>query len=599
MQLENIKNIEIGYGQKIIRHLEQNKIIYYTFFSALMKSVIFLLLLGSDDIIDNHIYFTGSYSGIYIIFLISFSFLFESYLRKWYLLSINFIISLLLMIDVFYFKVFNTFPSLYSIMQLKDIREVSNGLFSLFNLIYVCFFIDILVLLVVLIVKKQSTQCKKNIKVFVALIIISCLGISQMPLKSTKLHDKEYFLTKYSPFAYHIADAYAFFLEDKHVRLTSEDKAKIEKWYYDKNIEQLSDNEYKGIFKEKNLVLIQFESLEDFVINRKINGKEITPNLNMLIKNGFYFSNIYDQTGDGTSSDANLLVNTSTYPIKDGSTFYKYGNSTYNSLPRILKKYGYFSQDFYPTCGSFWNWEQNQKAFGYDKFIDCTNFNFKEEIGMGITDKDLFQQINLMMSNIQQPFLTYICNLSSHMPFDLPPEYRELDLYEELNDSYLGGYFESVHYSDKYLGEFIQNLEEKKLLNNTVIVIFGDHRGLNAYYKDEINKLKTRQDWWTVKELKVPLIIYNKDLNGEEIKTIGGLIDVLPTLLYLLDVDKNYYKDTVMGRNLLNTNENFVVLHNGTYKGGIINETKKYHAIEGLDIADMVITGDYFGKREK
>lgn len=594
MEVENTQNYYVNYREKIFLHLNKYGIVYGTIFFILLKCYIFLLW---SDYFSSHLVYIF-FSGMYVIFIASFSLLFKTSLRRWYLLFINFIISLLLVIDLLYYKSFSTVPSLYSIKQIKDLGLIINSAFTLIHLEYF-FFLDILVFLILFVISKQYYEYSRKIKSFVAIIIICCFCISFAPLTSAQLDDKEYITMTYSPIAYHFADAYIFFFERKAENLTPEKISEINKWYAE-NKENLLDNKYKGIFKGKNIIFIQFESLENFVINQKINGKEITPTLNKLINKGLYFSNIYDQTKEGTSADASLLVNTSLYPIKNGNVFYKFADNTYNSLPKIFKKYGFTSLDIYPVHGDFWNWENAQKSFGYDRFIDDSSFNIygKECIGLGISDKDLFEQSDDYIYEMKQPFLAFISNLSSHMPFELPRAYRELNLDQELNNSYLGGYLESIHYSDKQIGEFISKISEKGLIDNTVIVIYGDHGGVHAYYNKEIEKLHLAESnsWMIKNNNEIPLIIYSNNIECEEIKKNGGLVDVLPTICYLYGIEENEYINTAMGRNLLNTERDCTILADKTFIGTSQTEQEKQHVIQGIDMADIIIRGNYFKK---
>ncbi len=105
--------------------------------------------------------------------------------------------------------------------------------------------------------------------------------------------------------------------------------------------------------KGKNLIYIQVESLENFVIGKTVNGKEITPNLNKLVQKSLYFPNTFEQVNEGTSSDADLMVNTSMLPLRQGSTFFRYPNTNYNSLPNLLEGEGYATSAIHPDKGSF------------------------------------------------------------------------------------------------------------------------------------------------------------------------------------------------------------------------------------------------------
>ena len=351
------------------------------------------------------------------------------------------------------------------------------------------------------------------------------------------------------------------------------------------------------MFKGKNLLIIQFESLEKFVINQKIDGQEITPNLNKLLKNSLYFTNYYEQVGEGTSSDADLMTNTSIYPISSGATFFSYPDTHYISLPKLFNNMGYTTTAIHPDSGSFWNWMPALKAFGFGTCIDSSRYNITETIGMGISDGTYLPQVEPIIVKQKQPFYTFLVTLSSHIPFQLPNKYKELKLSLALDNSKLGGYFQCIHYSDKQLGIFFDNLKKDGILDNTVIVIYGDHEGVHKYYAPEIRDLKPSETWWLDNHKQLPLIIYNNQLKGEEIKTIGGQIDLFPTVASLMGIDQKNYSGSVIGRNLLNTNKNFVVLRSKQFISDKPNDKEKASATQGLSIADSVIRSDYFNGR--
>ncbi|MDZ5001173.1 LTA synthase family protein, partial [Clostridium perfringens] len=117
-----------------------------------------------------------------------------------------------------------------------------------------------------------------------------------------------------SPLGYHGFDLVYFTGRNKE--LTNSDINEVKTWL-DNNKEIIPDNEYKGMLEGKNLIAIQVESLENFVINKKVYGQEITPTLNKLLSQSLYFDNIYEQNNSGTSSDADLMVNTSIFPVRE------------------------------------------------------------------------------------------------------------------------------------------------------------------------------------------------------------------------------------------------------------------------------------------
>jgi len=452
----------------------------------------------------------------------------------------------------------------------------------------------------------------KAIKTFLIAFIIPLIYVIYVPFNINVLGNENvhnsYLFDDYDPtntckyftsVGYHVIDLYTVYRDSKPYTLTDKENEKIEEYYKWKN-EDLPNNEYAGISKGKNLIVIQVESLEDFVIGKSIDGQEITPNLNKLVNESIYFPNIYEQVNEGTSSDSDLMINTSMLPLRRGCTFFRYPNTTYNSLPKILGNEGYSQISIHPDKGSFWNYTNALRGgIAFEEFIDYFAFDHSDEIGMGISDKSYFSQTADKLKDLKTPFYAHTITLTSHGPFDLPTNLRELKLNSELDESELGGYFQSVHYTDAAIKEFLDKLDSQGLLDNTTIAIVGDHTGVHKYYNSSIENLSNKEDWFLDNgEPTVPLIIYTKNstVAPKTFDTFGGQMDIMPTLLYMLGVDSNVYQNTALGRNLLNTNRNISITTNGVVRGDNVSEEDAKQLTNILELSDKMIRSNYFNK---
>lgn len=551
-------------------------------------------------------YFFKYYAAFAAIFL-SFGLLFKGIGKYVYMLIINGFLTLLIIIDLWYFRGFLTMPSALVVTQTSNLDNMSNTILSMTSNYDFIFIMDFIILAVYLILFRNNfKKVKSNLKGFLLVLIISIIYIGYVPFNIHILKREvknDYIFSNYdatntakyfSPIGYHVFDLYTVYKDSKPYKLTAEDKKDIEDYYKFKN-ENLPDNKYKGLFKDKNLLVIQVESLESFVIGQKVDGKEITPNLNKMLNNSLYFKNVFEQVNEGTSSDSDLMINTSMLPLRRGTAFFRYPNTTYYSLPKLLEESGYETNAIHSDKGSFWNYAQGLKGIGFQNFMDYSSFIDDEQIGLGISDGTAFKQTIPKIKKMKQPFYTFQVTLSSHGPFDLPEKYQELDLKGELSNNILGGYFESVHYTDKQIGIFLDNLDKEGLLDNTVVVIEGDHTGVHKYYNDKIEKLNNAEKWWLDNgDHTVPFIIYNKNFNEPvQSELYGGQVDIMPTLLYLMGIDDEKYINSALGRNLLNTNRSFAVLADRTIKGEL-NKDEKNQLIKVLDISDKLIRSNYF-----
>lgn len=586
----------------------------FTILAMLSKSVLFLGLINNDNATEFD--FTKAFYSFssppsmevyvsFIVIVLSFAFLCQNRTRLWLLIGCNTLFSILLVADLMYYRSYSSFVNPYLVSQTSNLNNLSSSIISMLRPIDLIFILDLFILIGIgLTFKKLYFKVRRNIGTFVILLVLSvsyiCFQHVQLDLKGKGdgmlfrvAWSPNQTMSNLSPLGYHSFDIYNYLKNSRIEKLTPGESQEIKNWFA-QNQEKLPPNEYKSIFKGKNLIMIQVESLETSVINQKIDGQEITPNLNKLLANSLYFSNFYEQVYNGSSSDADLIANTSVYPVRTGATFFRFPYNTYNSLPKLLQEDGYSTLAIHPDKGSYWNWMPALTAIGFEKTIDESYFKMDEKIGLGISDGSYFKQIAPIISAQKQPFYNFMVTLTSHNPFDLPAQYRLLTLSEDFNKTKLGGYFQSIRYTDEQIGNFLDTLEESGVLDNTVVVIYGDHTGVHKYYNDEVKEIQPQESWWLDDSKRIPLVIYNKEMTGREISLTGGQIDTMPTVAYLMGISEDRYTQTVFGRNLLNTKKDFVVLSNRLCLGKVDSIVEQENQIKGIDISDLVIRKNFF-----
>ncbi|WP_308780470.1 LTA synthase family protein [uncultured Clostridium sp.] len=581
------------------------------FISITLKCIVFQgFVTSSDPYILNFSNGLSSakpfinYYYAFILIFLSFSLLFKGKGRVIYLFVIDIIITALIFLDLGYFRGFLTMPSALLLTQTANLDNMGGTISSMFSKLDFLLLIDFIILAIyVFFTRKSYTNVKRRAPLtFIVMILSSILFIAYVPFNLHILKNEDvkngYIFSNYdptntaryfSPIGYHIFDVYNVYKDSKPYELTEEETTKINEFFQAK--ENLEDNKYAGMLKGKNLIVIQVESLESFIVGKEVNGQKITPVMDELISKGLYFPNIYEQVNEGTSSDSDLMINTSMFPLRRGSTFFRYPSTEYNSLPNLLEEMSYDTIAIHPDKGSFWNYVNGLKGIGFNEFIDYYSFNIDEEIGLGISDESYFRQVVPMLKNLKEPFYAFTVTLTSHGPFDLPKEKRVLNLDSELDKSELGGYFESIKYTDAQIGEFLKQLDKEGLLDDTVVVIEGDHTGVHKYYNSSIEKLSNKEDWYLDNgHHTIPFIIWSKDMNeGKTFDTIGGQIDIMPSLLYLMGVDNEKYINTAIGRNLLNTNKSFAVLTNLEVVGENLTDEEKEMYKNIVDLSDKMI----------
>ena len=318
----------------------------------------------------------------------------------------------------------------------------------------------------------------------------------------------------------------------------------------------------------RNLILVQCESLQYFVIGLRVNGVEVAPNLNRFTRECVYFRNAWNQTAGGLSSDSEFMANTGMFPAPSGAAYTEFDGNDYNSLPRHMRTKGYRTVAFQGTPGPFWNSLIMHHRLGFEKDYSRTTFPNGEIIGLGLSDRAIFSEALKAIAHLKNPFYAFVVTLSSHHPFD----FEGLDdvgfvLPRELQGTLVGNYLISIHYFDREFGRFVDGLRREKLLDKSLLVVYGDHPAIPAEYREEMGKLPGMKiasslDW--KKTGRVPLLfrIPGKERITGTSDIDTGQMDILPTVAGLMGLDIH----TVFGKDLFAANhQDPVVFRNGSY----------------------------------
>jgi len=515
-----------------------------------------------------------------------------------------------------------TIPVFYQV-NFKIVSSVDESILSIFKIKDIIYILDLpfMIGFIVFFIKKGVRQIKLKAR-FIAFLVVIALGASIFTL-SYKRHnesmfpyDNNYIIRSLGILYFHFYDA-SDFLENQifgERNLVPQEKAEIEAFYRNRS---KTGNNLRGVAQGKNLIMVQVEALQGFVINNTINGKEITPNLNKLIKECLYFDNIYYQVSGGNTSDAEFLSNVSLYPLYEGSVYSRFPNNTYYSLPKALKELGYTTSVFHAFDADFWNRREAYKAIGFDNYYYVDHYikdDFAGWDGTALSDASFFRQ-SIEKFDKEKPFYSFLITLSSHHPFTYFEDFDfDVGKYE---GTYFGNYLKAVNYADKCLGQFINDLKAKGLWDNSLVVIYGDHQGVTkqecAAMFEYLDIGYSECEW--IKLQKVPLIIHYPGLeNGSVYSNIGGEVDIFPTIANLMGFTPKY----AIGKDLINTNESYAILRNGSivsnefiyisneqalydYNTGdplpINNYVKKINAlINELCVSDIILEKDAFKK---
>lgn len=452
-------------------------------------------------------------------------------------------------------------------------------------------------------VKTGKIQAMNIFVVACVFFCIFCSMLTSLDLgRLYKLWNREFIVTKFGLYTYHINDIVDTLKPTLNPLFGYDEKAKVFREYYSNKTDLVIKNEYSNIFKDKNMIVIHAESIQQFVIDLKFNEVELTPTLNKLAHEGMYFSNFYAQEGVGTSSDTEFTFNTSLLPVSSGTVFVNYWNRDYITIPKLLNEKGYYSFSMHGNNGTYWNRNVVHKEFGYDKFFNGeVDFDLDEKIGLGLSDKSFFRQAVTKIKEISELNSKYygtLITLTNHTPFsdiikkgivDYDVDYKYKAYNEEtdeieivsapyLENTKLGNYLKSVHYADEAIGQFINDLDSNNLLDDTIIVIYGDHDA--KLKKDEYNHFYNynpytdsllSEDDPDYKEVdffemainkKVPFIIWSKNEKFFlETKKVMGMYDIMPTLGNMF----GFYNPYALGNDIFSIDNNVVVFPSGNW----------------------------------
>lgn len=478
--------------------------------------------------------------------------------------------------------------------------------------------------------EKSKKLLIKTLTMGITVLIIMLVTMTSIEYgRLQKQWNREYLVMKFGIYFYQINDVVKS-LEPRVNTLFGYDQAlKEHKDFYSKK-ETTKENKYTNIFKGKNVIAIHAESIMTDVIYKEFNDKEVSPNINKLAKEGLYFSNFYSQVSVGTSSDTEFTLATSILPVSNGTVFVNYWDRKYESMYQYFRDQNYYVASFHGNTGAFWNRIVMHKNLGYNRLYSKSDYDIDETIGLGISDKLFFKQSVPKLQDIADkgnPFFATMIMLSNHTPFDSAKAYddykttmkvtrtntsgkkEEVEL-PYLEGTKLGNYYNSVHYADSAIGEFLAELDTAGLLDNTVVILYGDHDARlpeNDYefannYDIETGEKYDKTDSRYVEEdyykyelnRKVPFIIWTKDKQfKKEIKTVAGMYDVMPTLGNMFGFTPKYN----LGHDLFSFKNNIVVFPNGNW----VTDKMYYNSQkdEYLLLKDSIVTIEEVDKNKE
>lgn len=367
--------------------------------------------------------------------------------------------------------------------------------------------------------------------------------------------------------------------------ITPEKQAEIERWLASQPKHQPADSVTE---KRSNLLIVFAESLESWVLEKKVDGKEITPCLNSLLKekSTLYAPNVLTQVKGGRSIDAQLMICSGLLPLMSGTYSSLYYDNTFYTLQKAMRGQKH-SRSYLLTIDKVSTWNQGAvaRSFGTDTIISYHDFKMTEAFGTHkrIGDASFFQQCREKIErgevwkpgeSVYMQFVTY----SGHAPFKLPDHLRTITFPASIPEK-VADYMTTAHYTDKAIGDFVAYLKTLPQYKETIVVIVGDHEGLASYRQELVGNPACR-GLVSDKQL-TPFIVLNSPV-GMRYDKFMGQIDIYPTLLNLMQLDA--YRWHGLGQSILDPRKQGVAVGSvmnveGTGSDKEVERLKEAHTV--------------------
>ncbi|GMK43444.1 hypothetical protein PghCCS26_05710 [Paenibacillus glycanilyticus] len=461
-----------------------------------------------------------------------------------YYLSANLLMTGILFAVLMYYKYYGVIVTYSALNQVNQVTAVSNSVFSLMDPYYLLVFIDIVVMGYYLIRRRKGQYWKAASQKRVSRSVLATLfGVSLALCLFNILPNRASMneIVKAEQMGILNYEAYTI-LSNKKQELVNPSEITQAKIDDIKRIQKPASPKLWNAASGKNLIIIQMESFQNFLIHLKIDGQEITPNMNKLANESYYFNNFYQGVGQGNTSDAEFVVNTSYYIPPNGAATQVYPKKELPSLPRLMQQHGYDTATFHTNVVEFWNRSELYKALGFNRYYDKEFFGDEDSVFFAASDEVLYAKTAAELEKMDQgdkPFYAQVISMSSHHPFTIPERKYKMELPKRYENTFVGDYIRAQNYADYALGLFIDDLKQRGIWDNSVIVLYGDHLGLPIYSLDRDDKELMKEiyghDYGSADMINIPLIISASGITEPKVYSqLGGQVDILPTVANLL-----------------------------------------------------------------
>ncbi|WP_379159324.1 LTA synthase family protein [Paenibacillus sp. sgz5001063] len=522
--------------------------------------------------------------------------------------AFNGLMSLVLFAASVYFNHFGSVPTYLALYELNQVFQVKESVESTIQIVDYLFFADLVVMFVYWLFRRWSRGASRPLRRYVSpgarrvqwiVILVAIIGggsLSAYSIHAARGITNELVQAESAGFLNYEVFAVMKSQEDSGLIGTGDIKDTIAKvnalettYPYSSKPAGIIPDEF-GSQKGKNVIVIQMEAFQNFPLHQSLDGQELTPVLNRLAGEGIYFPHVYQQIGAGNTSDAEFMSNTSIYPIASLAMSTGFGDRVLPSLPRLLRDKGYEAYTFHVNKVGFWNRNELYPALGFNGYYDKGAFKNDHFNAFGASDEQLYITALDKLVALQSkgtPFYAQLVTASSHHPFKIPDAFKKITLPEHLQNTMLGDYLTAINYTDYAVGTLVEGLKQKGLWENTVLVLYGDHFGLQPQDvpPEQVEEALGIPYDSRISRFNIPLIIHTPGMaKGRVVERTGGQLDILPTLANLLGVSLKQEGFTAFGHDLINIDRNVVGMRYYSPTGTFFNDEIMF--VPGKGFAD-------------
>lgn len=527
---------------------------------------------------------------------------------RWYVVVVSTLLDVLLIVNLMYFRTYYTaipWDNYFLVGNLADFKASVYDSLRWIDLGFPLLSIGLLVLYRKADLSTLRTARSKSFRflglcIAIPFILTTGLVLFQGGYKkayeSLLIHSQ----TCGTPMYTIVGSLYYEHLQEKLV-YTPEIKRQIEQWLAERSPHKALPFQIEA---RENCIVILCESLESWVLEKNIEGKEITPNINKFLKepNTVYAPYVQTQAKGARSIDGQLMLHTGLLPIANGAYSARFPHNTYPSLEKAFKMKFTDGKAYCMTVDKKVVWNQGVVAlvFGYDRLFDKPFFTQDEATGPMKKLGDLsFMRQCFNMLQTEELFATnghtlvQCVTYSGHAPFIIPEPSKRISFTKSIPQM-MNDYMVVANYTDHAIGEFINNLRSQKKFENTMFVITGDHEGL-ASNREALCHTPAGKNMISPNQF-TPFIIINAPI-GLRYEKVMGQIDMYPTLLNLLSAD--HYAWTGLGESIFAPEKKgFAITPLLEVIGDTTQASAKEieHAKEAWEISDLIIRTNYFEK---